>query len=254
MISKNTIKLVKSLAYKKYREKEQLFVAEGDKIVTEIMNSGIHIEQLYATREFLDLHTTTNNPFISSIGEIKKQEIERASLLKNPQNCLAICKLPQPKLLPSAVSGISIYLDGIQDPGNLGSIIRICDWFAIDHLFCSTDTADMYNPRVIQATMGSFCRVRAQKASNADIATLINNSKLTVYGAMLDGDSIYSESFSFPAMLIIGNEGNGIRNDMSALVNKKLTIPSFRKGAESLNAAMATAILCSEFRRGSYSK
>src|SRR5690606_28646464 len=159
MVSKNTIKLIKSLALKKNRIKQNLFLVEGDKNVSEVLGSAFCVENLLATGKFLD----DNKALIKKarlVTEATQQEIELASLLKNPQNSIAICTLPKLKETPKKFkTDFCIYLDDIQDPGNLGTIIRICDWFGMNQLFCSPKTADLFNPKVIQASMGSFCRV-----------------------------------------------------------------------------------------------
>ncbi len=250
MISKNTIKLIKSLAHKKFRLQEKLFLVEGDKNVAEVLKSKFKVEQLYATSDFLNL----NNPHVvntTSIIEVSKDDIDRASLLKSPQNSLAVCKLPDDFSLPEAISDLAIFLDGIQDPGNLGTIIRICDWFGISQLFGTQDTVDMFNPKVIQATMGSFCRVQIIKTSFDKIAQIAKKSGALIMGTFMNGNNIYREELPSNALLVMGNEGNGIRPEIEKFIEIKISIPSFTSGAESLNVAMATAIICSEFRRNS---
>ncbi len=183
------------------------------------------------------------------VFEVPKDDINRASLLKNPQNSLAVCKLPDDLSLPDTINDLAIYLDGIQDPGNLGTIIRICDWFGINQLFCSPDTVDMYNPKVIQATMGSFCRLHAQKTTFELVAQIAINSNATIFGAYMDGNNIYHEELPAKALLVMGNEGNGIGHEPEQFIERKIGIPKFKAEAESLNVAIATAIICSEFRR-----
>jgi TrmH family RNA methyltransferase len=179
--------------------------------------------------------------------------LKKASLLKTPQNCLAICKLPSHKKLPSLEkSNLSIFLDDIQDPGNLGTIIRICDWFNIEYLFCSPNTVDMYNPKVIQASMGSFCRIQTYEAAFEEIEKLSASENIPLYGAFLEGENIYKESLPEKAILVMGNEGNGIQKDIEEKITKKIRIPEFASkgnGAESLNVSVATSIICSEFKR-----
>ncbi len=252
MISKSTIKLIKSLALKKFRVKENSFLVEGDKNVIEVLSSNFTIERLYATPIFL-----VDNEIICKkanlIIEIEMEDLRKASLLQNPRNCLAICSLPKKLELPEKIgNNLSIYLDGIQDPGNLGTIIRICDWFNIEYLFCSPNTADYFNPKVIQASMGSFSRVNYFTATFSEIAQIANNSQAPIYGAFLKGENIYNEILPQKAVLVVGNEGNGIRKELELQINKKIKIPDFsanNKGPESLNVSIATAIICSEFKR-----
>jgi RNA methyltransferase, TrmH family len=252
MISKNTIKLIKSLEQKKFRLKEKAFIVEGDKNVSEVIQSKFKIENLYATRVFLDKNISTIKD-LKIISEVTKEEICKASLLKSPQNSIAICTLPETKILPEKLDNkLKIYLDDIQDPGNLGTIIRICDWFGVDQLFCSLNTADLFNPKVIQASMGSFCRINVYYSTFEQIAVLANNSAIPIYGALLAGENIYTQKLPENALLVMGNEGNGINSEIEKLLVCKIKIPEFNsndKTAESLNVSVATAIICSEFKR-----
>lgn len=252
MISKSIIKLTKSLAKKKYRLKEGLFLAEGDKTVLEVLNSKYSVAQLFATEKFMD----ENEQLIQKADKITiagPDEIKRASLLQHPQNSFALCKLPGTKQFSSEVSGFSFYLDGLQDPGNLGTILRTCDWFGISRIFCSQDTTDVYNPKVIQASMGSFCRVNVIPVELKELLPTIINTKTIVFGTFLEGKNIYD--MEFPAgnsIIIMGNEGKGIRKETEAFINEKILIPSFsedKSRAESLNVAVAAGIICSEFKR-----
>lgn len=248
MISKNTIKLIKSLANKKFRLHEKLFLVEGDKNVAEVLKSKFKVEQLYATFDFLHINiSAVANAKL--VVEVTKDEINRTSLLKQPQNSLALCALPDNLFLPDTISQLALFLDDIQDPGNLGTIIRVCDWFGINQLFCSPNTVDMFNPKVIQATMGSFCRVQTQKISFNELAHLVKKSKVQVFGSFMDGNNIYNEALPHKALIVVGNEGNGVGTELEPLIERKIGIPRFTNGAESLNVAIATAIICSEFRR-----
>ncbi len=252
MISKNTIKLIKSLALKKYRKKENLFLVEGDKIVVEILNSNYTIEQLFATKTFIS-ENEKDCKKAAEIIVVEQAEIKKASLLQNPQNCLAICYIPDKLLFPSILNNnLSVYLDDIQDPGNLGTIIRICDWFNIEYLFCSPNTVDLWNPKVIQASMGSFSRVQFFETTFEQVAILAQSTQTPVYGAFMDGENIYNEKLPEKAILIMGNEGNGINKKLESKIDIKIKIPEFSnegKSAESLNVSVATAIICSEFKR-----
>ena len=252
MIGKSTIKRIHSLQVKKYRQKEKLFLVEGDKNVMEVAGSGYQVEQLYATGEFLaeyGYHLKESVP----VFEVTDDDIRKASLLKNPQRSLALCHIPDTPKLPSELPGrLSLYLDGIQDPGNLGTIIRICDWFGIENLFCSPDTADLYNPKVIQASMGSFCRIRVWQTSFEPVYNLARHSNAPVLGAFLDGNNLFEEKLPAHTLLVLGNEGNGIRNEIGVQINKRIKIPSFSNNgnkAESLNVAIAAGIFCAEFNR-----
>jgi RNA methyltransferase, TrmH family len=252
MISKNSIKLINSLANKKNRIKENLFLVEGDKMVAEVLESKFVVEKLYATSSFI----FKNKPKIKNekvVTEVTREDIEKASLMKNPQNSIALCALPAEKELPTKIdSDLSIFLDEIQDPGNLGTIIRICDWFGIEHLFCSPKTADLYNPKVIQSSMGSFCRVNVWPTAFEPVIELASKSEMKILGAFLDGENIYKQYFSSRILLVMGNEGNGISPEIEKMVDKRIKIPEFNenpKSAESLNVSVATAIVCSEIKR-----
>ena len=255
MISKNTIKLIKSLAIKKIRAKENLFLVEGDKIVAEVLESKFQVEKLYATSTFI----VKNESRIKNsriVTEVNREDINQASLMKNPQNSIAICTLPAEKELPERIdSNLSIYLDEIQDPGNLGTIIRICDWFGIELLFCSPKTADLFNPKVIQASMGSFCRVKVWHTDFEPVAQVAHKSGLSILGAFLNGENIYEQQLPPRVLLVMGNEGNGISAEIENKIERKIKIPEFNKiakSAESLNVSVATAIICSELKRQTF--
>jgi TrmH family RNA methyltransferase len=255
MVSKNTIKLIKSLALKKIRIKENLFLVEGDKNVSEVLVSKFKIEKLFATSSFIENNITLIN-HAKQVSEVSHLDINQASLLKNPQNSIAICVLPETKELPQKLnSDLCIYLDDIQDPGNLGTIIRICDWFGINQLFCSPKTADLFNPKVIQASMGSFCRIEVWHTPFEPIAQLAQKSGTQILGAFLDGENIYRQNLPKKVLLVMGNEGNGISNEVGNLIEHKIKIPEFSQNtasAESLNVSVATAVICAEFKRQNY--
>lgn len=255
MISKSTIKLIKSLAFKKFRNKESLFLVEGDKNVAEVLNSNYSVEKLFATKNFINENKELTEKVIF-LEEVDQNEIKKASLLQNPQNSLAICRLPeQPEFPKKLNTNLSIFLDEIQDPGNLGTIIRICDWFKVEFLFCSPNTADLFNPKVIQASMGSFSRVNAIRAEFEQVLQIAKNTATPIFGAFLNGQNIYQVKLPQRAILVVGNEGNGIRQNIEANTDKKIKIPEFADhsaGAESLNVSVATAIICSEFKRQNF--
>ena len=256
MISKSVIKLVHSLESKKNRRREGLFVAEGPKVVGDIMKR-MRPALLIATGEWLEQHGGDffNSDDISRecrVMEVTDDELRKVSFLTTPQHVLALFPIPEYSLPDADVlaSRLSIALDGVQDPGNLGTIIRIADWFGITDIICSNDTADLYNPKVVQATMGSIARVNV---TYTDLAGLVDrlSASVPVYGTLLDGENIYEQSLSKNGIIVMGNEGKGISPQMRDRINRRLLIPSFTLGdtAESLNVAIATAITCSEFRR-----
>ncbi|KAA6299917.1 MAG: 23S rRNA (uridine(2479)-2'-O)-methyltransferase, partial [Candidatus Ordinivivax streblomastigis] len=251
-ISKSNIKRIRLLEQKKHRKEEGVFLAEGPKLIADL--SGVfRCCFLAATAEWLQ-----QNPHIPAeeIAEISVEELSRCSLLTTPQQVLAIFEQPQYQLdLTFVRKSLSLALDDVQDPGNLGTIIRIADWFGIEHVFCSSGTADVYNPKVVQATMGAIARVKVHYVLLPELIRSLGD--IPVYGTFLDGKSIYTQSLSAEGIIVMGNEGNGIGKDMEALINRRLFIPSYppeRKTSESLNVAVATAIVCAEFRRTSSSQ
>ena len=243
MFSKSQFKLIKSLAQKKYRLKQQLFVVEGKKAISELLNSSLLLHSLYTTEDIFK--TERNKTFF-----IEEADLKKISNLTTPQTAVAIFHIPQ---MPEPdLSGLVVALDGVQDPGNLGTIIRMCDWFGVEQLLCSEGTVDCYNPKVVQATMGSISRVKINYVSLP--AVLENAQKdVHVYGAFLEGEVIYSQKLK-DGIIVMGNEANGISSEIEALVTKKLLIPQFGniQETESLNVATATAIFLSEFRRGEF--
>jgi len=252
MISKSTIKLIKSLALKKYRIKENLFLVEGDKIVTEVLNSDYSVEKLFATNSYFSLNEQICKKAKSFI-EVSHKDIINASLLNSPQNSLALCSVKIHTFYQNEIgNNLSIYLDDIQDPGNLGTILRICDWYKVENLFCSPKTVDIYNPKVIQASMGSFSRVNTYSIPFEQVANMAKSSSMPLYGAFLQGENIYKEKLPQRAILVVGNEGKGIQKEIEVMIDKKIKIPEFstdKISAESLNVSVAMAIICSEFKR-----
>ena len=245
MLSKSQINLLKSLQHKKFRREQGLFLVEGHKSIAEFVNSAYQIEAVYHTNAFdpkvLKLSQKIN------LCEISVTELEKISSLKTPQEVLAQIKIPKwPFLQLEELKGkFSLVLDGIQDPGNLGTIIRIADWFGIGNIVCSDDTVDAYNPKVVQACMGSLARVKVHYTSLADF---LGEIKLPLFGALLDGKNIYDVNFGTEGLILMGNEGSGIRPEIQKLVGEAVTIPRIG-GAESLNVAIATALFCSEITR-----
>ncbi len=242
MISKNQIKYIRQLEQKKFRKRENCFVAEGPKVVGDLMKR-YQPKAIFATRAWLD-----GAGIGSQATEITDEELRRISFLQNPQQVLALFFIPSTIFYQP--STLSLALDSVQDPGNLGTIIRIADWFGIDTIYCSEDTADAYNPKVVQATMGSLAHVHIIYCDLLQLFDALPPS-YPVYGTLLDGDDIYQQPLSQEGIIVMGNEGNGISEAVRQRVTRRLLIPNFHQGesAESLNVAIATAITCSEFRR-----
>ncbi len=246
MFSKSQIKLITSLAQKKYREKHGLFIAEGKKTILELLNSSLHLHSLYTTEDFF---TGENEKTFF----IKEDELKKISRFSTAQTALAIFHIPESK--HPDLSDLIVALDGVRDPGNLGTIIRLCDWFGIEHLLCSEDTVDCYNSKVVQATMGSIARVNICYTNLPEYITR-SAAEIPVFGAFMEGENVYQGNLPYKGILVLGNEANGIRSETAALVNKQISIPQFGKSGEteSLNVATATAILLSEFRRRSFTE
>lgn len=246
-ISKNKIKYIHSLELKKIRKEEKVFLAEGPKLVSDL-SGHFQCRFLAATTSWLQ-----ENPVIQAneIVEVSQEELSKASLLKTPQQVLAIFEQPQYELKSETVQqSLCLALDDIQDPGNLGTIIRLADWFGIEHIICSRGTVDVYNPKTIQATMGAIARVKVYYTSLTDFIRSLND--IPVFGTFLDGKNMYEQPLSSNGLIVMGNEGNGIGKEVESLINRKLYIPNYpleRETSESLNVAMATAIICAEFRR-----
>ena len=247
MISKNKIKYIRSLELKKNRNKEGKFVAEGFKVVDDLLALQ-PADLIVATQEWLHgKHLAAQTEVI----EVTEEELKKVSFLQHPQQVLAVFRQATSGDYSINTSELSLALDGVQDPGNLGTIIRIADWFGITHIYCSQDTADVYNPKVVQATMGSIARV---KVEYGNLLALVESlpADVPVYGTLLDGDNIYQQTLENRGLIVMGNEGKGISPALAKQVNRRLLIPNFPEGratADSLNVAIATAITCSEFRR-----
>ena len=242
MVSKNQIKLISSLHQKKHRQTHQLFIAEGIKGIQELLDADFELEHLYTT-EF-DFETVSDShKTLVSLADLKK-----ISALATPNTCLAVFKIPKEKEINS--SGLIVALDDIRDPGNLGTILRLCDWFGIQQLICSKETVDIYNPKVVQATMGSIARVNV---NYVDLNDFLATSSLPVFGTFMNGDNIYKASLPQEGIIVMGNEANGISSELEKIIKNRLTIPRFGtlQKTESLNVATATAIVLSEFRRAS---
>lgn len=238
MLTKSEIKLISSLNQKKFRIQHSLFTVEGVKGIQEFLNSEFKLYRLFTTEAIFESESTL----------ISEEELKKISSLKTPNKALALFKILDPK--PIDGSKLIVALDDIRDPGNLGTIIRLCDWFGVRDLVCSHSTVDCYNPKVVQATMGSLTRVNI---NYLDLEGFLNQSKLQKFGAFMDAKNVYKEQLPEKGILILGNEAIGISSSIEELVDEKITIPRFGniKATESLNVATATAILLSEFKRRS---
>lgn len=240
MVSKNQIKLITSLQQKKYRLIHQLFIAEGVKVIQELLLSNFVLKHLYITEQLFKSVEFTKKTLIS------QEELNKISSLSTANNCLALFEIPKEEVMLS--SPIIVALDDVRDPGNMGTIIRLCDWFGINQIVCSLESVDVYNPKVIQATMGSISRVNL---TYLDLTTYLKEVKVPVFGAFMDGKNVYKEKLPKECVLVLGNEANGISNEIEQMVKYKIAIPRFGelKKTESLNVATATAIFLSEFKR-----
>ncbi|MEO8933930.1 MAG: RNA methyltransferase [Xanthomarina sp.] len=238
MLSKKQIKSITSLKQKKSRLQDGLFVAEGVKTINELIASNFKLKQLYTTESFkIDTNLETT---------ISENELKKISFLSTPNTALAVFHMPKVKSIDN--NKLIVALDNVRDPGNLGTIIRLCDWFGITDLVCNLETVDCYNPKVIQATMGSITRVNI---SYLDLPEFLNQSKLEIFGAFMEGENIYKKHLPSKGILVLGNEANGVSAEIERLITSKISIPRFGdlQATESLNVATATAILLSEFRR-----
>lgn len=241
MLSKSQIKLITSLKQKKYRQQHGFFVAEGIKTIKELMQSHLVLHVLYTTEPF---NIDAKNEVL-----ISETDLKRISFLTTPNTALAIFEIPQPQ--PIEKKGLIVALDAVRDPGNLGTIIRLCDWFGVKNLVCSNETVDCFNPKVVQATMGSITRVAI---NYIDLADFLKSTNLPIFGAFMEGENVYTKQLPENGILVMGNEANGVSKEVEAMITDKIAIPRFGdlQATESLNVATATAILLSEFRRGNW--
>lgn len=240
MLSKNQIKYITQLKQKKYRNQHNVFVAEGIKVVCELLESPLELVHLYSTEEW-------QIPFPEALFTIiTEAELKKISSLTTPNQCLALFKIKEPEL--PKIHGLKLALDDVRDPGNLGTIIRLCDWFGIEDLICSKETVDVYNSKVVQATMGSLTRVNV---FYTDLKEYLKKYEQPVFGTFMDGENIYKQSLPTEGIIVMGNEANGISKEIENSITRKISIPRFGKlqQTESLNVATATAIVLSEFKR-----
>ncbi len=239
MVSKNQIKLINSLQQKKYRKLHNLFIAEGKKVIQELIDAKFNLEHLFVTKE--NLFDNKHQPVLIADVDLKK-----ITALMTANDCLAVFKTKEISFKES--SGLELALDDIKDPGNMGTIIRLCDWFGISRIVCTEESVDIYNPKVVQATMGSLARV---EVVYTDLKSYIKNANTEVFGTFMEGENIYKQTLPTSGIIVMGNEANGISRDIEKLVTQKISIPRFGtlQQTESLNVATATAIILSEFKR-----
>lgn len=249
MLSKSKIKLIRSLEHKKFRNETGLFLAEGDKLVRDIL-PYFQCRLLAGTADWL---TSVSQLPGCEIVEISSDEMHSASLMRTPQHVLALFEQPQYDFKQETLDGkLALALDGIQDPGNMGTIMRIADWFGIDTLLCSSTCADVYNPKTVQATMGALARVKAHYVDLVPVLNACKEKEIPIYGTFLDGEDMYTTPLSASGIIVMGSEGRGISQEVEKCITRKLLIPNYPAGAvtsESLNVSAATAIICAEFRR-----
>lgn len=251
MLSKNKIKFFKSLQQKKYRDINKLFITEGEKLISELFESGFKINTIIATKNTI----SKVEKYIDycDVAEISENDIQRISNLKTSQSIVAIVEIPKKIPIPEFKKDLVVVLDNIQNPGNFGTIIRLADWFGVKNIVCSENTVELYNPKVVQATMGAMCRINVHYTFLPDFLSNYSDSiNMPVYGAFMNGKSIYDSCLSQNGFIVMGNEGNGISKEVADCVKYSVSIPTFPSGntmPESLNVAMATGIICSEFRR-----
>lgn len=252
MLSKNIVKFIHSLEMKKFRTRERAFVAEGPKVVGDLMKVTKPMK-LFATKEWIGGNNSLSEA--DYVQTVTEHELSQFSFLKHPQHVLAVFPIPdtnEPSNYTDLLKGrLTLALDSVQDPGNLGTIIRIADWFGIETILCSNETADVYNPKVVQATMGSIARVKVIYTNLATALAGIGNG-INIYGTFLDGENIYVSKLPKEGVIVMGNEGKGISDEVANMVTNRILIPNYPEGretADSLNVAIATAITCAEFRR-----
>jgi len=245
MLSKSQISFIKSLHQKKYRKEHGLFIVEGIKSIQEFFQSSYQIHTIFYNSEQYNL--LPKLPANINLFEVKNAELDKISTLQTPQGFLALVHIPKNKELDlkELKNEFTLVLDGVQDPGNMGTIIRTADWFGFKNIICSADSVEVFNPKTVQATMGSLARVNIYEA---DLPALLEKNTIPVFGALLDGESIYKTQWGAEGLVILGNEGKGISAEVIKKVNKPVTIPKIGE-AESLNVAVSAAIFCAELVR-----
>lgn len=251
MITKQQIEFIRSLAHKKGREEGKCFVAEGEKLVLDLLKTKLNLRTIYyvAAVTSLPKHFAGPEKYI----QLSSKEMERISAFKTPSNVLALFEIPSYQEVElSTLDDLGLVLDGIQDPGNLGTIVRTADWFGITDVYCSPECADLYNPKCVQSTMGALARVRVHYTGLTELARIARSQQIPVYGTFMDGENLFQTELATPALIVMGNEGKGISSGLVPLLTKKITIPAYPPGKnqlESLNVAISAAVICAEFRR-----
>jgi TrmH family RNA methyltransferase len=248
MLSRNQTKHVQSLRLPKFRRLHGQFVAEGVKLAEELLESQYEILEIFALDSWLKINENILSRRKIRHQEINERELARISQLVTPNEVLMLVRIPDDRSGEISMTDLALFLDRIQDPGNLGTIIRTADWFGIGTIVCSPGCADLYNPKVIQSTMGSFTRVQVTERDSTEFLAMAGE-KATIYGTMAGGENIYDAALDLPAVLVIGNESQGVSEELFPLLHRRIGIPRRSEKAESLNAAVAAAIICSEFRR-----
>ena len=251
MLGKAKIKFINSLKLKKYRKKYGLFIVEGEKLIFDLINSNLLIDTLIVGDDFN--FTNKKLPLDIEVIETTSSNLKKISNLKTPTNIIAIFQIPKFELdFNNLSSELSIFCDDIQNPGNLGTIMRTADWFGIKNIICSENTVDIFNSKTVQATMGALARVNVTYVNSLDFFEEISENDINIYGTLLEGENIFTAELSKNGIIIVGNEGKGISEKLMKYINRKLLIPNYPENnnlPESLNASIATAIVCSEFRR-----
>jgi RNA methyltransferase, TrmH family len=250
MLPKHKIRLIRSLALKKNRYNEGLFVAEGEKAVFDLIKSQLTLREAFCTNDIVTKLVRVNPDRITIL---KEGEMERISTLKSAPKVIALFEIPKYELNWAEIKeGLSIALDSVQDPGNIGTIVRLADWFGIHNIICSEDCADLFNPKTVQATMGAIACIKVHYLSVSDFLSEARQLNIPIYGTFIEGENLFSADLSQNGIIVMGNEGKGISKEITALVSNSISIPSYPKGnqgSESLNVAVAASIVCAEFRR-----
>jgi len=251
MISRQKIEFIRSLAHKKDREIAGCFVAEGEKLVSDLLKTNLDLLEIYCTSEGISTFESTAKT--RSAIQLSDREMKRISAFKNPSSTLALFKIHEvEKITDDTFQGINIVLDGIQDPGNLGTIVRMADWFGISNIFCSNECADLYNPKCVQSTMGALARVQVHYVDLIELLIKAVARHVPVYGTFMEGENLFSTELSAQALVLMGSEGKGISDKLIPLLTKKISIPPYpadSRQLESLNVAVSASIVCAEFRR-----
>ena len=252
-ISKNRIKQLVAFKQKKIRDEKNIFIAEGEKIVSELLNANLQIISIVATKDWIESESRISHKPVELL-EANSEELKRLSCMTTPNKVIAYAEIPESFFdITKLDRKLTVVLDEIQDPGNLGTIVRIADWFGIEYVICSENSVELYNPKVLQSTMGAFLRVKVFYLNLDEFLREAKNKlKLPIFGAFLKGKNVYTTSLPSSGIIILGNESKGISKSIESIIDEKLTIPSFNLNPEridSLNVSVATAIICSEFKR-----